>query len=62
MQKYTFNLKEAAEYTGIGEWTLRKCIYDGKLKVYKPTSSGKSTKVLIKRTDLEEMVEKGEVD
>lgn len=61
MQKYTFNLKEASEYSGIGEWALRKCIYKGKLKIYKPTAVGKSTKVLIKRTDLEEFIEKGEI-
>ena len=62
MEKYTFNLKEASEYSGIGEWTLRESIYQKKLKVYKPTASGKSTKILIKRTDLEDFIDKGEVD
>ncbi len=59
MDKYSLTLEEASAYTGLGVWALKNAINHERLKACKPTGN-KCNRVLIRKADLEEFVDKGE--
>ncbi len=61
LEKLSYNLKEAADFLGLGAWSLKRAVYRGDLKVFKPSGcGGKGAPMLFLRNDLESYLMKGE--
>ena len=57
-----YNLAQASQASGLGQWALKRAVWKKKLKVYKPTGKKKGNPMLFLPHELEAFVLNGEVD